>query len=86
MPALLRRVISEAPSNGTGGILPLADYRAEGFSSITLTTSGRRSGLSSRYWNTYRIVAVGASSHELEAQPTSLFQGQAFSTYWFRAS
>ncbi|MGI8450111.1 MAG: G1 family glutamic endopeptidase, partial [Streptosporangiaceae bacterium] len=41
-------VISEAPSNGTGGILPLADYRAESFSSITLTTSGgRRSGLSS---------------------------------------
>ena len=80
-------VISEAPSNATGGILPLADYRAEGFSSITLTTSrGRRSGLSSRYWNTYRIVAVGDSSHELEAQPTSLLQGQAFSTYWFRAS
>jgi hypothetical protein len=80
-------VISEAPSNRTGGILPLADYRAEGFSSISVTTSrGRHSGLSSRYWNTYQIVAVGDSSHELEAQPSSLFQGQAFSTYWFRAS
>jgi hypothetical protein len=31
-------------------------------------------------------VGVGASSHELEAQPTSLFQGQAFGVYWFRAS
>jgi hypothetical protein len=80
-------IISEAPSNGTGGILPLADYRAEGFSGSTLTTSGgRRSGLRSRYWNTYQIVGVGDSSHELEAQPTSLSQGQAFSTYWFRAS
>jgi hypothetical protein len=80
-------VISEAPSNGSGGILPLADYRAVGFSSVTVTTSrGHRSGLRSRLWNTYQIVAVGASSHKLEAQPTSLFHGQAFSTYWFRAS
>jgi Peptidase A4 family len=80
-------VISEAPSNGSGGILPLADYRAEGFSGITLTTSrGRHSGLTSRYWNTYQIVAVGASSHQLEAQPTALFRGQQFSNYWFRAS
>lgn len=80
-------VISEAPSNGSGGILPLADYRAEGYSGITVTTSrGHRSGLSSRSWKTFQIVGVGASSHELEAQPTSLFQGQAFGIYWFRAS
>ena len=80
-------VISEAPSNGSGGILPLADYRAASFSGITLTTSrGRRSGLSSRYWNTYQIIGVGDSSHELAAQPTSLFRGQAFSDYWFRAN
>ncbi|MGH3069149.1 MAG: G1 family glutamic endopeptidase [Streptosporangiaceae bacterium] len=80
-------VISEAPSNGSRGILPLADYRAASFSSITLTTSrGHRSGLSSRSWNTYQIIGVGDSSHELAAQPTSLFRGQAFSTYWFRAS
>jgi hypothetical protein len=80
-------VISEAPSSRSGGILPLADYRAASFSSITLTTSrGHRSGLSSRFWNTYQIVGVGDSSHELAAQPTSLFRGQAFTTYWFRAS
>ncbi len=80
-------VISEAPSNGSGGILPLADYRAASYSGITLTTSrGRRSGLNSRYWNTFQIVGVGDSSHDLAAQPTSLFQGQAFSVYWFRAS
>jgi hypothetical protein len=80
-------VISEAPSNGSSGILPLADYKAASFSSITLTTSrGHRSGLSSRYWNTFQIIGVGDSSHKLAAQPTSLFRGQAFSTYWFRAS
>jgi hypothetical protein len=80
-------VISEAPSNGSGGILPLADYRAEGYSGITVTTSrGHRSGLSSGSWKTFQIVGVGDSSHELEAQPTSLFHGQAFGTYWFRAS
>ena len=80
-------VISEAPSSTSGGILPLADYRAASFSSISLTTSkGHRSGLSSRYWTTYQIVGVGDSSRELAAQPTSLFRGQAFSNYWFRAS
>ncbi len=79
-------MISEAPSNSSGTILPLADYRAAGYSGITLTTSrGRSSGLTSRYWKTFQIVGVGTSSHELAAQPTSLFQGQAFSVYWFRA-
>ena len=80
-------VISEAPSSTSGGILPLADYRAASYSSITLTTStGHRSGLTSRYWKTYQIVGVGESSRKLAAQPTSLFRGQAFSVYWFRAS
>jgi hypothetical protein len=80
-------VISEAPSSTSGGILPLANYRAASFSSITLTTSrGHRSGLNSRAWNTYQIVGVGDTSRKLAAQPTSLFRGRAFSTYWFRAS
>jgi hypothetical protein len=80
-------VISEAPSSTSGGILPLANYRAASFSSIALTsTKGHRSGLSSRYWTTYQIVGVGDTSRKLAAQPTSLFQGQAFSNYWFRAS
>jgi hypothetical protein len=80
-------VISEAPSSTSGGILPLANYRAASYSSITLTTSrGHRSGLTSRYWKTYQIVGVGQSSRKLAAQPTSLFRGQAFSVYWFRAS
>ena len=80
-------VISEAPSSNSGGILPLANYRAASFSSITLTTSkGHRSGLTSRYWKTYQIVGVGESSRKLAAQPTAVGRGQAFSVYWFRAS
>ncbi len=80
-------VISEAPSSSSGGILPLANYRAASFSSVTLTTSkGQRSGLTSRYWKTYQIVEVGESSRKLAAQPTSVGRGQAFSVYWFRAS
>jgi peptidase A4-like protein len=80
-------VISEAPSSNSAGILPLANYRAASFSSITLTTSkGHSSGLNSRYWTTYQIVGVGDTSRKLAAQPTSLFRGQAFSNYWFRAS
>jgi hypothetical protein len=80
-------VISEAPSSNSGGILPLANYRAASFSSITLTTSkGHRSGLTSRSWKTYQIVGVGESSRKLAAQPTSVGRGQAFSVYWFRAS
>jgi hypothetical protein len=80
-------VISEAPSDGSKGILPLADYRAANYSGITVTTTrGRSSGLLSRRWDTYQIVGVGDSSDELAAQPTSLFQGQAFSIYWFRAN
>src|ERR1700733_2094666 len=80
-------VISEAPSSTSGGILPLADYRAASYSSITLTTSrGHRSGLTSRFWKTFQVVGVGESSRKLAAQPTALFRGQAFSVYWFRAS
>ena len=80
-------VISEAPSSTSGGILPLANYRAASYSSVTLTTSrGHRAGLTSRFWKTFQVVGVGESSRKLAAQPTALFRGQAFSVYWFRAS
>jgi Peptidase A4 family len=80
-------VISEAPSTASGEILPLADYRAASFTSISLSNArGHRGGLSARWWKTYQIVGVGQSSHQLAAQPTALYQGQAFSVYWFRGS
>jgi hypothetical protein len=78
-------VISEAPSDTRGNILPLADYRAESFSAVTLTTAaGRRGGLSAPWWSTYRIVGVGQSSRQLTQQPTALLHGQAFANYWLR--
>lgn len=78
-------VISEAPSDNSGAIMPLADYRAASFSAISITNErGRPGGLKSKWWNTYQIVQVGQASHELAAQPTATYQGQAFSNYWFR--
>ena len=65
---------------------PAPDSEARASSSWLECTHPYDPNRRSRYWNTYQIVGVGDSSHELEAQPTSLSQGQAFSTYWFRAS
>ena len=78
-------VISEAPSGTSGNILPLADYRAASFSAVTLAgAAGHRGGLVSRWWRTYRIIAVGPSSHRVIQRPTSLLRGQAFTNYWIR--
>lgn len=80
-------VISEAPSNTAGNILPLANYRAASFAGIALTAAaGHRGGLASRWWNTYQIIGVGPSSRQVTTQPTSLFRGQAFTNYWIRES
>ena len=63
-------IISEAPSNGTGGILPLAVTGRKVYSGSTLTTTGgRRSGLSSRYWDTYQMVGVGDRATSLRPSP-----------------
>ncbi|HTT55238.1 MAG TPA: G1 family glutamic endopeptidase [Streptosporangiaceae bacterium] len=78
-------VISEAPSSAAGKILPLADYRAAGFSAVAVGTARHRSGLRSRWWRTYRVVGVGRISHQVIQQPSALYQGRAFGTYWFRA-
>ena len=78
-------VISEAPSSAAGQILPLADYRAASFSSVSVTNArGHRGGLHTKWWHTYQIVGTGPVTHEVTAQPTVLYQGQAFSVYWFQ--
>ena len=78
-------VISEAPSDTSGNILPLANYRAASFSGVTVTSAaGHRSGLVSRWWSTYQIIGVGQSSRQVTQQPTSLLRGQAFTNYWRR--
>jgi hypothetical protein len=45
---------------------------------------GHRSGLRAKWWHTYQIVGTGPVTHEVAAQPTALYQGQAFSIYWFQ--
>ena len=78
-------VISEAPSDTSGNILPLADYRAASFSGVALTSAGgHRGGLVSPWWTTDQIIGVGQSSRRVTQQPTSLLRGQAFSNYWIR--
>lgn len=77
-------VISEAPTSAAGKILPLADYRAAGFTAVDVGTARHHGGLRSRWWRTYRIVGVGRASRQVTQQPSSLYQGRAFSTYWLR--
>ena len=77
-------VISEAPTSAAGKILPLADYRAAGFTSVAVGTARHQGGLRSPWWRTYRIVGVGRTSHHITQQPSALYHGRAFSTYWLR--
>lgn len=79
-------VISEPPSSGST-ILPLTDFRAESYSGIRVTDqAGHRGTLRSGRWNTVRITTVSQSSGAVTDQPTELFRGTTFSTYWMRVS
>ncbi len=79
-------VISEPPSSGST-ILPLTDFRAESYSGIRVTDqAGHRGTLRSDRWNTARITTVSQSSGAVTDQPTELFRGTTFSTYWMRVS
>lgn len=76
--------ISEAPLR-SGGYLPLANFRGEGFSSIRIVSqAGRPGGLRSAHWNTTRLTTVDTSGTVLD-QPTSLYRGTAFGMYWLRS-
>ncbi len=79
-------VISEAPASAAGKILPLAGYRAAGFTAVAVGTARRDGGLRSRWWRTYRITGVGQTSQRVSQQPSSLHRGRAFNTYWLRRS
>jgi hypothetical protein len=79
------QVVSESPSDSSGKALPLADYHASSFSAVAVTDSlGHRGALTSKWWNTYRIVEMGGSGSSVAGQPTALYQGKAFDNYWFR--
>lgn len=78
---LSAEVISEAPSSGTS-ILPLANFRAESFSDIVVTSShGRRAGLRGAGWDTFGVTTQSMRAAVLD-QPTQIFRGRAFDCYW----
>jgi hypothetical protein len=77
--------ISEAPTliTGSGPVqASLADYGAESFESIAITSStGRKGGISSPHWNRAKIIQLGISSHNVIGIPTTL-HGLSFDNYW----
>jgi hypothetical protein len=76
-------VISEPPL-GPGGYLPLANFRAQGYSSAQVTDQqGHRGGLRSSRWDTTKITTVSQRGAVLD-QPTALYRATAFGMYWMR--
>ncbi|HEV2372399.1 MAG TPA: G1 family glutamic endopeptidase [Streptosporangiaceae bacterium] len=75
--------ISEAPSSD-GALLPLANFRSVDFLGITVASQGSHDGgLRSHWWRTLSITTLNSGGHILD-QPTSVYHGTAFSTYWMR--
>ena len=66
--------ISEAPSDNTGAILPLANFGTERFANVSITnTAGtHRGGLQSAFWNTSRISQVAG---QVNGNPTNFTVG-----------
>jgi Peptidase A4 family len=81
-PRTSAQVISEAPANNHGQLLPMADYGAVAFASIAITGgAGQRGGLVSRRWRTTKIVQYGDVSRKRIAQPTAI-HSDSFANYW----
>jgi hypothetical protein len=78
-------VISEAPSSN-GSVLPLTDFSAESYSSVTVTDrAGQRSALRAPNWDTLSIRTENSGGDVLD-QPTQISRGTAFDMYWMRTS
>jgi Peptidase A4 family len=81
-PRTSAQVISEAPANNKGQLLPLADYGAVTFASIGITDgAGHHGGLGSRRWRASKIVQFGDASRKRIAQPTPV-HASSFASYW----
>ena len=81
-PRTSAQVISEAPANSQGQLLPMADYGAVAFASIAITGgAGQRGSLVSRRWRTTKIVQYGDVSRKRIAQPTAI-HADSFANYW----
>ena len=75
-------VISEAPANNKGQLLPMADFGAVPFANIAVTNgAGQRGGLVSRRWRTTKIVQYGDVSRKRIGQPTTV-HADSFANYW----
>jgi hypothetical protein len=75
--------ISEAPL-GRNGYLPLADFRAQCYSGVRVTSqAGQRGFLRSSHWSTTKVTTVNQHGTILD-QPTSLYRGSTFGMYWLR--
>lgn len=82
-PRASAEVISEAPATAGGTILPLADFRAEAYSSVRVTSqAGQHGSLRGPRWNTAKITMATTSG--VLAQPTALYHGSAFGLYWLK--
>jgi hypothetical protein len=75
-------VISEGyPSGSYGGT---ADYGIENYENITLTDHlGNTGGFTSAHWGYTTIIQRGTS---IDAQPSAIYGGQAFSNTWLAES
>jgi hypothetical protein len=81
-PRTSAQVISEAPANSQGQLLPMADYGAVAFANIAITGgAGQRGGLVSRHWRTTKIVQYGDVSRKRIAEPTAI-HSDSFANYW----
>ncbi len=81
-PRTSAQVISEAPANSEGQLLPMADYGAVAFANIAITGgAGQRGGLVSRRWRTTKIVQYGDVTRKRIAQPTAI-HSDSFANYW----
>ena len=80
-------VITEAPTDAsTGQTVPLADYGIVNYANIAVTDkSGQRAGFTSPDWKDTEIIQEN-SANKILSQPSSLYGGLAFSTYWEGAS
>jgi Peptidase A4 family len=76
--------ISEAPS-GSNSILPLTNFRAEGYSSVQVVSeTGHHGTLRGSAWGTVKITTANQGGMIFD-QPTALSHGSAFGMYWLAA-
>ncbi len=79
-------VITEAPADATGAVLPLADYGLVNYENLAVTDrSGQRAGFTSSDWKNTEVIQEN-SANQIVSTPSSLYGGLAFSTDWERAS